>query len=86
MRTKEYSDVLCIGFQSPRSGQICSNLTRDELLLNGGKFQSPRSGQICSNASIDEPQEDGSILKFQSPRSGQIYSNSLKDYSRKNKN
>ena len=37
-------------FQSPRSGQICSNeryLAEDPTLEN--EFQSPRSGQICSN-------------------------------------
>ena len=40
-------------FQSPRSGQICSNILtqsgldywRDQI-----EFQSPRSGQICSNS------------------------------------
>ena len=38
-------------FQSPRSGQICSNLAaaRKSAQETAEKFQSPRSGQICSN-------------------------------------
>ena len=39
------------GFQSPRSGQICSNerLELSNLKRLRKPFQSPRSGQICSN-------------------------------------
>ena len=36
-------------FQSPRSGQICSNDSRRLEIQIELKFQSPRSGQICSN-------------------------------------
>ena len=40
-------------FQSPRSGQICSN----SIMICGTivlyMFQSPRSGQICSNSLKD---------------------------------
>ena len=40
-----------IMFQSPRSGQICSNVDWSEwgFQTEDYKFQSPRSGQICSN-------------------------------------
>ena len=39
-------------FQSPRSGQICSNywLLRALEFKPNFAFQSPRSGQICSNS------------------------------------
>ena len=62
-------------FQSPRSGQICSNdfeldnTDDDDVEL----FQSPRSGQICSNKFFDLLPDFE--LEFQSPRSGQICSN-----------
>ena len=37
-------------FQSPRSGQICSNLLNEATKARvETAFQSPRSGQICSN-------------------------------------
>ena len=36
-------------FQSPRSGQICSNYISTDPIVVGYRFQSPRSGQICSN-------------------------------------
>ena len=36
-------------FQSPRSGQICSNLFNEQVPKDRYMFQSPRSGQICSN-------------------------------------
>ena len=36
-------------FQSPRSGQICSNLKNSAFIDGEIEFQSPRSGQICSN-------------------------------------
>ena len=43
-------------FQSPRSGQICSNkrksMTLQSLLWKRLWFQSPRSGQICSNENL----------------------------------
>ena len=45
-------------FQSPRSGQICSNITAKsglEVVTDVFEFQSPRSGQICSN---DEAADD----------------------------
>ena len=41
-------------FQSPRSGQICSNPDRVYAYsMVIGEFQSPRSGQICSNSLKD---------------------------------
>ena len=65
-------------FQSPRSGQICSNdfeldnTDDDDVEL----FQSPRSGQICSNINtLEEIVDSLPEKKFQSPRSGQICSN-----------
>ena len=73
-------------FQSPRSGQICSNRIWPTRLWRQKLFQSPRSGQICSNFGAAAPMVALGELEFQSPRSGQICSNSLKDYSRKNKN
>ena len=36
-------------FQSPRSGQICSNGKFGKAFFDKLPFQSPRSGQICSN-------------------------------------
>ena len=37
-------------FQSPRSGQICSNaISTLEEIVDSLPFQSPRSGQICLN-------------------------------------
>ena len=40
-------------FQSPRSGQICSNSSFQRAGRVGIRpFQSPRSGQICSNKEI----------------------------------
>ena len=40
-----------IKFQSPRSGQICSNLFNGmDYRIYILTFQSPRSGQICSNS------------------------------------
>ena len=62
-------------FQSPRSGQICSNsgMASTEKLL-GSRFQSPRSGQICSNE-IWKGCLEAAEKPFQSPRSGQICSN-----------
>ena len=63
-------------FQSPRSGQICSNLAaaRKSAQETAEKFQSPRSGQIYSNLTAY-----GMFVlafwEFQSPRSGQICSN-----------
>ena len=51
MGTQTLADVLAEKFQSPRSGQICSNLPVAPDSANPAtfKFQSPRSGQICSN-------------------------------------
>ena len=71
-------------FQSPRSGQICSNATYLRVLgkISLTPFQSPRSGQICSNTNKLKSLQRR-VTTFQSPRSGQICSNSLKDYSRK---
>ena len=52
-------------FQSPRSGQICSNITKkvngEEIIV---AFQSPRSGQICSNELINEEKIVGEIYCF----------------------
>ena len=64
-------------FQSPRSGQICSNaeVKRLENELLSLMFQSPRSGQICSNAEVKRLENELLSLMFQSPRSGQICSN-----------
>ena len=63
-------------FQSPRSGQICSNDDEDyfEMKLIT-QFQSPRSGQICSNAFSIAAKSALEVTTFQSPRSGQICSN-----------
>ena len=43
-------------FQSPRSGQICSNFEAVKALDTqlASLFQSPRSGQICSNEGARE--------------------------------
>ena len=45
--------ISTFAFQSPRSGQICSNV-KDEIGYGDAYrvFQSPRSGQICSNSKI----------------------------------
>ena len=40
-------------FQSPRSGQICSNSVMSQLRDYSISFQSPRSGQICSNFDVE---------------------------------
>ena len=43
--------LVTIMFQSPRSGQICSNIATAAVeKYKADLFQSPRSGQICSNA------------------------------------
>ena len=64
-------------FQSPRSGQICSNMRlKFTTFKDRGEFQSPRSGQICSNCTENETLRSIRIkVLFQSPRSGQICSN-----------
>ena len=65
-------------FQSPRSGQICSNITAKsglEVVTDVFEFQSPRSGQICSNKFLDLLPDFELNNTFQSPRSGQICSN-----------
>ena len=43
-------------FQSPRSGQICSNKAMEAVnkLSDKLRFQSPRSGQICLNRRAGE--------------------------------
>ena len=46
---EEIVDSLPEKFQSPRSGQICSNPDYVSEKANDEEFQSPRSGQICSN-------------------------------------
>ena len=74
---REYTFVLRYAFQSPRSGQICSNkmfLTYDNL-VGLALFQSPRSGQICSNEASVARIFLAASIRFQSPRSGQICSN-----------
>ena len=63
-------------FQSPRSGQICSNAdVAGEDFGPVYMFQSPRSGQICLNVNGDDGWKNEHSPKFQSPRSGQICSN-----------
>ena len=49
--TEEYPvDEEDDAFQSPRSGQICSNSNMTVVIgTDPYMFQSPRSGQICSN-------------------------------------
>ena len=41
-------------FQSPKSGQICSNTEPETPIVSEKEkeFQSPKSGQICSNKSL----------------------------------
>ena len=67
-------------FQSPRSGQICSNLFNEQVPKDRYMFQSPRSGQICSNTKKVNGEEVIVAVRFQSPRSGQICSNDDEDY------
>ena len=51
----EIQDFKCpLSFQSPRSGQICSNCGRNAVRAKGALFQSPRSGQICSNLVLNQ--------------------------------
>ena len=46
-------------FQSPRSGQICSNIVVGLIReYQPEKFQSPRSGQICSNETCIDAELD----------------------------
>ena len=60
-------------FQSPKSGQICLNLSyHKEFTWNGlFVFQSPKSGQICLNPS-HRAWYNVVAKGFQSPKSGQI--------------
>ena len=70
-------------FQSPRSGQICSNLFNEQVPKDRYMFQSPRSGQICSNTKKVNGEEVIVAVRFQSPRSGQICSYVTGDGKRK---
>ena len=50
-------------FQSPRSGEYCSNIYR-RAIVPDGLFQSPRSGEYCSNNLFGEDYKDSLTSGF----------------------
>ena len=71
-------------FQSPRSGQICSN--EDYVAPEGENSEegfNPLDRVKFVQMKSNQAPQGRETGVFQSPRSGQICSNSLKDYSRK---